>query len=100
MAAATLASSAISSAISSTTKHTVANAIASTGSSTSTASAGAIICTWPPTFSARSATKPPAATASPTVTAALLYRSYPLDLAAERGWEMTERVMTTAEVQP
>jgi hypothetical protein len=38
--------------------------------------------------------------ATPTVTAALLYRSYPLDLAAQRGWEMTERVMTTAEAQP
>jgi hypothetical protein len=36
----------------------------------------------------------------PTVTAALLYRSYPLDLAAQRGWELTERVMTTAEVRP
>ena len=38
--------------------------------------------------------------ADPTVEAVLLYRSYPLELAQQRGWEMTERVMTTAEVQP
>ena len=38
--------------------------------------------------------------ADPIVEAVLLYRSYPLELAQQRGWEMTERVMTTAEVQP
>ena len=30
---------------------------------------------------------------SPTVTAALLYRPWPLPLAAERGWSMTETIM-------
>ncbi len=35
----------------------------------------------------------PAACADPDVTARLLYRSFPRELAAERGWDMPERVI-------
>lgn len=41
-----------------------------------------------------------AACAAPTVRAALVHRPYPLPLARERGWAMSEAVMAAAEVTP